>query len=63
MANEIFQDISQDHAQKTVTIESHPHVSLNMVSVHPCRHASVMKRLVDMMVEGGLSVRVDQCVF
>lgn len=41
----IFEDISQDHAKKTVTMEAHPHMDLVLASVHPCRHAEVMKRL------------------
>ena len=35
--DEIYEDISQDHAKKTVTIEPHPHLSLNMASIHPCK--------------------------
>lgn len=42
----IFDDISREHAHKTVTIESHPHLELAMASIHPCRHAHVMKRIV-----------------
>jgi len=44
---QIFEDISQDHAQKTVTMESHPHLGLYAASIHPCRHAEVMKRLLE----------------
>ncbi|KAJ3241802.1 Arabinose-proton symporter (Arabinose transporter) [Chytriomyces hyalinus] len=58
---QIFQDISQDHAKKTVTIESHPHESLSLASIHPCKHGNVMKRLIDQMVESGKEeLRVDQ---
>lgn len=42
----IFDDISREHAHKTVTIEGHPHLELAMASIHPCRHAHVMKRIV-----------------
>lgn len=42
----IFDDVSQDHARKTVTIETHPHLCLPMASIHPCRHAQVMLRIV-----------------
>ena len=34
---QIYEDISQDHAKKTVTIEPHPHLSLSMASIHPCK--------------------------
>jgi len=34
----MYEDISQDHVNKTVTIEPHPHLPPpNMCSVHPCR--------------------------
>eukprot|EP00124_Ichthyophonus_hoferi_P004433 Ihof_evm1s487 gene=Ihof_evmTU1s487 len=45
----MFEDFSQDHAKKTVTMEGHPHLSVTMASIHPCRHAHVMKRIIDNM--------------
>ncbi|KAJ6521917.1 putative E2-like enzyme [Mycena vulgaris] len=48
--SQIFQDISADHALKTVTIEAFPHsASLQAASVHPCKHASVMKKVIERM--------------
>jgi ubiquitin-like-conjugating enzyme ATG3 len=55
----MFQDISQDHANKTVTIELHPHENITRASIHPCKHANVMKRIIDNMGEGGIEMRVD----
>ncbi|KAG6817499.1 hypothetical protein H0H87_008124 [Tephrocybe sp. NHM501043] len=47
---QIFQDISADHAHKTVTIEPFLHsASLQAASVHPCKHASVMKKVIERM--------------
>ncbi|KIY64869.1 hypothetical protein CYLTODRAFT_401315 [Cylindrobasidium torrendii FP15055 ss-10] len=47
---QIFQDVSADHALKTVTIEAFPHSSsLQAASVHPCKHASVMKKVIERM--------------
>ncbi len=45
--------ISSEHAQKTATIEQHPHLRVTCVSIHPCQHASVMKLLFsnDIQVE------------
>jgi ubiquitin-like-conjugating enzyme ATG3 len=61
-STQIFQDISQEHAQKTCTIEQHPHESMTCASIHPCKHANVMKRLLDHMEESGegKEMRVDQ---
>ncbi|KAJ7488048.1 putative E2-like enzyme [Mycena latifolia] len=43
---QIFQDISADHALKTVTIEPFLHsASLQAASAHPCKYASVMKAI------------------
>lgn len=51
---EMYEDISQDHAKKTVTMESHPHLpGAPMASVHPCRHAEVMKKIIQTVMEGG----------
>eukprot|EP01134_Creolimax_fragrantissima_P000866 CFRG0866T1 len=49
----MFEDFSQDHARKTVTMESHPHISLTMASIHPCKHANVMKRIIDNIATQG----------
>ncbi|CAK5281266.1 unnamed protein product [Mycena citricolor] len=47
---QIFQDVSADHAFKTVTIEAFPNsASLQAASVHPCKHASVMKKVIERM--------------
>lgn len=50
----IFQDISSDYAAKTVTIEPFPILSGNiqMASVHPCKHANVMKKVIDRVNAG-----------
>jgi len=50
---EVFQDVSADHAFKTVTIEPFPHsATLQAASVHPCKHASVMKKVIERMNAG-----------
>eukprot|EP00162_Nutomonas_longa_P001904 comp12483_c0_seq1/m.16386 comp12483_c0_seq1/g.16386 ORF comp12483_c0_seq1/g.16386 comp12483_c0_seq1/m.16386 type:complete len:264 (-) comp12483_c0_seq1:24-815(-) len=59
----IFEDISGDHANKTVTIEPHPHTGVSMASIHPCRHASVMKKFNDVARSHGKEIRVDQALF
>ncbi|XP_035225323.1 ubiquitin-like-conjugating enzyme ATG3 isoform X2 [Stegodyphus dumicola] len=51
---EMYEDISQDHAKKTVTMENHPHLPGSpRASVHPCRHAEVMKKIIHTVTEGG----------
>ncbi|WWC66806.1 uncharacterized protein I206_100713 [Kwoniella pini CBS 10737] len=48
-AAQVFQDVPSDHAFKTVTMEAFPHSGEQMASVHPCKHASVMKKFIDRM--------------
>ena len=62
---QIFEDIMQDYANKTVTIERHPLVESRSsvhASIHPCKHASVMKKIIDRLNDGaeaGGGARVD----
>lgn len=56
--NEMYEDISQDHAKKTVTMETHPHIPTVMASVHPCRHAEVMKKVISTVEDGGRELQV-----
>ncbi|CAN6305879.1 unnamed protein product [Urochloa humidicola] len=60
----VFEDISQDHARKTVTIEDHPHLLAGKhASVHPCKHAAVMKKIVDVLMSRGVEPEVDKYLF
>ncbi|CAN0172910.1 unnamed protein product, partial [Hapterophycus canaliculatus] len=36
-AEEVFEDVMQDYARQTVTMEPHPHLSSHHASVHPCK--------------------------
>jgi len=48
---EMMQDVIADYANKTVTIEGHPHVSGPHASIHPCQHAKVMKTIVKNLIK------------
>jgi len=43
---EMMQDVMTDYANRTVTIDPHPHISINQASIHPCQHGAVMKTIV-----------------
>ncbi|KAF8702136.1 hypothetical protein AX14_014492 [Amanita brunnescens Koide BX004] len=46
----ILEDIPADHANKTVTMEPFIHAEkLQAASVHPCKHSSVMKKVIERM--------------
>ena len=45
--------VAAEHARKTVTVEPHPHApAIRVASIHPCRHAAVMKKLASMGAAG-----------
>lgn len=57
---QIFEDISGSHAHKTVTMDAHPHLGIQEAYIHPCKHAEVMKKMIDRQIEQGKTPRVDQ---
>jgi ubiquitin-like-conjugating enzyme ATG3 len=67
---QMFEDVSPEHAHKTVTYEYHPHENYMVLSIHPCKHASVMKKLISNWNNhklnennNGEKLRVDQYLF
>jgi ubiquitin-like-conjugating enzyme ATG3 len=43
----MMEDVMGDYHDQTVTIEDFPHLKdIRMVSIHPCKHAAVMKSLI-----------------
>ena len=57
-----LEDISAEHAKKTVTIDPHPHTSVPSASIHPCKHAPVMKKLIESM-GGDVAPSVEHYMF
>lgn len=57
----MMEDIVGDYKDKTVTLETFPFVDsgLKMASVHPCKHASVMKVLLD-RADAALKLRMQR---
>jgi ubiquitin-like-conjugating enzyme ATG3 len=51
-STQVFEDVSPDYVKKTVTIETHPHLALSLASIHPCKHAEVMKKIIERMGDG-----------
>lgn len=59
--DQMYEDFSADHANKTITMETHPHLpGPPQASVHPCKHATTMKKLMDQIAEGGGQLGVHQ---
>ena len=50
-------DIQREYLDKTLTMEKFPFLeNIVMPTVHPCRHAAVLKSMSDAMVEAGHKV-------
>ena len=59
---EMMQDVMSDYANRTVTIETHPHVSGPHASIHPCQHGAVMKTIVrNLMASSSTSADGTEC--
>ncbi|KAL4338274.1 hypothetical protein AHAS_Ahas12G0193800 [Arachis hypogaea] len=59
----VVEDVSQDHARKTVTIEDHPHLPCKHASIHPCRHGAMMKKIIVVLMSRGVEPKVDKYMF
>jgi ubiquitin-like-conjugating enzyme ATG3 len=57
----MMEDIVGDYKDKTVTLEDFPlfDTSVKMASIHPCKHASVMKILLD-RADAALRLRLEK---
>ena len=49
---QMMEDVQQDYANRTAVLEAHPHLEGGAphISIHPCRHAATMKRILDSML-------------
>lgn len=60
---DVFQDIIQDYAKKTVTIDPHPHIARPHASIHPCQHSVAMLGILQALKECGMVPSVEQYLF
>jgi len=60
---EVYQDVLSDYVAKTVTVDPHPLTGTPTVSIHPCKHAQVMRKVVQDWIEQGLVPRHDLALF
>jgi len=58
-SQDIFDDISSNYAKKTVTIDNHPCTGVSQAYIHPCRHAEVMQKIMQRLVQQGKTVTAD----
>lgn len=60
---EVYEDVLSDYKSRTVTVDPHPLTGTPTVSIHPCQHAQVMKKVIDDWIEQGLTPRHDLALF
>lgn len=48
---QIWEDVSSEHSNKTITQGDHPHTGLPHLFIHPCKHSVTMKSMLSMLEE------------
>lgn len=60
---EIFEDVLSEYHSKTVTVDPHPLTNVPTCSIHPCKHALVMKKVITDWQKQGIEPRHDLAIF
>jgi ubiquitin-like-conjugating enzyme ATG3 len=61
--DQVKEDVLSEYADKTVTFDPHPLTGIPTVSIHPCKHSLVMKKVVQDWVDQGIEPRHDLALF
>jgi len=61
--DEVYEDVLSEYVSKTVTVDPHPLTGTPTVSIHPCKHAQVMKKVVQDWIDQGITPRTDLALF
>jgi ubiquitin-like-conjugating enzyme ATG3 len=60
--SEISEDIMKEYIEKTVTFEPHPLTGVRSVSIHPCKHSVLLKRMIENFEMAGKKLEVHLAV-
>mmetsp|Transcript_17226 Transcript_17226/g.49244 ORF Transcript_17226/g.49244 Transcript_17226/m.49244 type:complete len:313 (-) Transcript_17226:90-1028(-) len=60
---QVYEDVLAEYVEKTVTVDPHPLTGTPSVSIHPCKHSLVMKKVVQDWMEQGIMPRHDLALF
>lgn len=55
---EMKQDIMMEYIDRTVTIEKHPCTGIKSISIHPCKHSLLLKKMIDNYERAGKTLEV-----
>ncbi len=59
---EIKEDIMLEYIDKTVTIETHPNLGVKSISIHPCRHSLLLKKMITNFEYAGKKLEVEKSI-
>jgi ubiquitin-like-conjugating enzyme ATG3 len=60
--NEIKEDIMSDYIDRTVTIEKHPNTGVKSVSIHPCKHSTLLLKMIENYDKAGKTLEVEKSI-
>lgn len=60
--DEIKEDIMLEYIDKTVTIDPHPHTGVSSVSIHPCKHSLLLKKMQENFEIAGKKLEVHMSI-
>lgn len=60
--DEVKEDIMLEYIDKTVTIEKHPCLGVKSVSIHPCRHSMLIKKMISNFEKAGKKLEVERSI-
>lgn len=60
---QLFEDVSEEYRDKTATVEKMPYTHERFLSIHPCKHASTMKAMIDRARDNKEVFKVESYLF
>ena len=60
--NEMKEDIMPEYRSKTVTIDPQPCTAIRNISVHPCRHSLLLKKMIKDFQNSGKKLEVEMSI-
>jgi len=58
----VKEDIMLEYIDKTVSIENHPHTSVNSISIHPCKHSILLLKMIENYENAGKKLEVHMSI-
>lgn len=61
-SDEVKEDIMMEYIDRTVTIEKLPNVGIQAVSIHPCKHSLLLKKMISNFEQAGKKLLPEQSI-